>query len=96
MTYVDGGHQINYKFTENTYFTFGGKATGTCESCEFEGEKKLEFTRATWPRRGDITPHVFNLGNDFNVKVTIEGATNQFIDIHVIPQENHYENVEMV
>lgn len=44
----------------------------------FWRRKKLGFTRATWPTRGDITPHQYSLGDNFNVEVSIEGATNEF------------------
>ena len=78
MTYIDGGHQVNYNFKGNTYFTFGAKAIGSCESCDFKGEKQLEFTKATWPTSGDLGPRQFNLGDNFNVEVSVSGATNEF------------------
>ena len=72
MSFVDGAHQVNYKFTKDTYFTFGAKSTGACTSCEFEGVKTLNFDRQTWPQNGYKGPSSFDLGNDFNVEVTVE------------------------
>lgn len=73
MTYVDGQHQINYKFTDKfTYFTFGAKTNQVCEGCNFQGIKELDFSRDNWPNNGDKGPRSFNLGDNLNVKLTID------------------------
>lgn len=72
MTYVDGQHQVNYKFTEKyTYFSFGGKVVAACEGCDFQGYKTLDFARVNWPTNGDKGPRNFNLGDNFNVRVSV-------------------------
>ena len=77
MTFVDGKHQVNYKFTnKRTYFTFAAKTIAVCEGCDFSGFKELDFTRTTWPTNGDKGPKNFNLGNNFNVRVTVEDPNN--------------------
>lgn len=78
MDYVNDGHQVNYKFPKDqyTYFTFAAKALpGVCESCEFQGVKRLEFTKDNWTR--GATSHVFNLGDGFtaDVKVSVESPS---------------------
>ncbi|MGG5506841.1 MULTISPECIES: hypothetical protein [unclassified Myroides] len=75
MDYLFDGHQVNYKFPkdQNTYFTFAGKTLpGICESCDFSGVKKLEFTKTNWAKGS--TSNSYNLGDGFtaDVKVSIE------------------------
>lgn len=74
-TFVDGEHQLTYKFTkEYTYFTLGVKkiSEGVCESCEFSGVKKLSFTNTTWPR--GTREKQMDLGDGFvvNLKTTVD------------------------
>lgn len=72
MTFVNGMHVVNYQFTKKyTYFTFGAKMVGSCEGCEFESIKSLDFSRTNWPVRG-ATMGNYNLGNDFNVTITVQ------------------------
>ncbi|MBB1150538.1 hypothetical protein H4K35_10485 [Myroides sp. NP-2] len=78
MDYLFDGHQVNYKFPTNeyTYFTFGAKALpGICESCDFTGVKRLEFTKTNWTK--GATAQVFNLGDGFtaDVNVTVESPS---------------------
>ncbi|MDM1046557.1 hypothetical protein HX004_17200 [Myroides sp. 1354] len=75
MDFLYEGHQVNYKFPKDqyTYFTFAAKALpGICESCDFSGIKKLEFTKTNWAKGS--TANTYNLGDGFtaDVKVTIE------------------------
>ncbi|WP_353101432.1 hypothetical protein [Myroides odoratus] len=75
MEYLYDGHQVNYKFPKDqfTYFTFAAKALpGICESCDFSGVKRLEFTKNSWAKGS--TAQTFNLGDGFtaDVKVTVE------------------------
>lgn len=78
MTYVDGKHQVNYKFQNKlTYFTFAGKMIANCEGCQFSGIKTLDFSRTNWPTNGEKGPKNFNLGDDFNVRVTVSDPSNQ-------------------
>lgn len=75
MEYIHDGHQVNYKFPKDqfAYFTFAAKALpGICESCDFSGVKRLEFTKNNWAR--GATAQVFNLGDGFTaeVKVSVE------------------------
>ncbi|MTG99418.1 hypothetical protein GJV76_15030 [Myroides sp. BIT-d1] len=77
MFYNNEMHVANYKFTdEYTYFTFGAKQVGTCEGCEFEGVKKLDFTKANWKTKGDKGPKVFDLGDGFKVNMNIIDSSN--------------------
>lgn len=85
MTFSDGMHVVNYKFTDNyTYFTFGAKVIGSCDGCDFDGVKKLDFTRqrntssptGTWIH-GEKGPRTYNLGDNFNVTVTVEDPNNR-------------------
>src|SRR5690606_23023126 len=78
MTFVNDMHVANYLFSnKHTYFTFGAKVVGSCEGCEFSGVKTLDFSRTNWPTRGDKGPRNFNLGDDFNVRVTVEDPSNR-------------------
>lgn len=78
MTFADDKHVANYKFTDKyTYFTFGAKLVGSCEGCTFDGVKSLDFSRVNWPMRGELGPRNFNLGNDFNVAITVEDPGNR-------------------
>lgn len=78
LEYSYGGHQGNYKFPTDkvTYFTFAAKTLpGSCESCDFNGVKRLEFNRSNWPN--GATSKTFNLGDGFtaDVKVTVEAPS---------------------
>ncbi|MEK6451240.1 MULTISPECIES: hypothetical protein [unclassified Myroides] len=76
MTFVDDKHVVNYKFKEKySYFTFGAKGIGTCEGCDFQGIKSIDFTKKNW-KRGDKGPKNFSLGDNFNVNITIEDPSN--------------------
>lgn len=76
MTFTNDMHVANYKFTnEYSYFTFGAKKVGSCEGCEFEGIKKIDFTKATWPTRG-MKNKVFDLGDGFNVDIKVVDSNN--------------------
>lgn len=79
MSYVDGGHQANYKFPKDqlTYITFAAKTLpGICESCEFNGVKMIDFTKANWTR-GQMNK-TFNLGDGFtaDVNVSVESPSS--------------------
>lgn len=78
LDFVDGGHQGNFKFPKDkkTYFTFGAKTLpGSCESCDFQGVKTLDFTKQNWAR--GATSGSFNLGDGVsaNVNVSIESPS---------------------
>lgn len=92
MTYFDGGHQLNYKFTKKyTYISFAAKQLpGTCEGCEFSGSKKLEFTNANWTR-GAISG-TYNLGDDFiaQVSTNIE-SPSAFVSRY--PRSSNYKSL---
>ncbi len=79
MDFIYDGHQANYKFPKDryTYFTFAAKALpGICESCDFQGVKRLEFTKNSWAK--GATAQVFNLGDGFtaDVKVSVESPSS--------------------
>ncbi|MDH6309874.1 hypothetical protein M2451_002245 [Dysgonomonas sp. PFB1-18] len=72
-TYVNGQQVINYTFTDEfTYFSIGVKALpGTCEGCDFEGTKNLDFS--TWTRGG--LSKVYDLGDNFTATVAASIAS---------------------
>lgn len=75
MTFQNGMHVTNYKFSgDYAYFTFGAKQVGTCEGCEFEGIKTVDFTQTTWPTRG-AKNQTIDLGGGFKVNVKITDAS---------------------
>lgn len=77
MAYTDDMHAVNYKFQDEfTYFTFGAKLVGSCEGCAFEGLKRLDFTKKNWQPKGDKGPKIFDLGDDFRVKVTVDDPSS--------------------
>lgn len=78
MTFAEDRHVANYKFSDKyTYFTFGAKLVGSCDGCTSDGVKSLDFSRGNWPVRGELGPRNFNLGNNFNVAVTVEDPNNR-------------------
>ncbi|MDM1346828.1 hypothetical protein [Myroides marinus] len=72
MAFQNGMHVGNYNFSSKySYFTFGAKQVGSCEGCEFEGIKTLDFTKTTWPTKG-MTNQTVDLGDGFKVKITVK------------------------
>ncbi|MDR2001480.1 MAG: hypothetical protein LBQ74_00450 [Prevotella sp.] len=92
MTYVDGGHQTNYKFTNKyTYVSFAAKQLpGTCEGCEFSGSKKLEFANANWAR--GTTSKLFNLGDGFNAQVDVN-IESPSVFVSRYPRASNYNSL---
>ncbi len=82
MSFVNDMHVANYLFTNpKTYFSFAAKKiNGNCESCDFAGVKKLEFTNATWPRPTGTVSTIsrsYPLLDGFNVKVEVQNPDNK-------------------
>ncbi|MDM1370335.1 hypothetical protein [Myroides marinus] len=72
MAFQNGMHVGNYNFSSKySYFTFGAKQVGSCEGCEFEGIKTLDFNKTTWPTKG-MTNQTVDLGDGFKVKITVK------------------------
>lgn len=68
----NGQHEFNYTFTdEYTFFTFGAeKEPAVCETCEFNGTKRIEFiNHKTWNKGQRL--QTFNLGDNFTAKVEV-------------------------
>lgn len=76
---------IDFTFTaETTYFSLGIKALpGACETCDFEGTRKITFNSKNWNPRGSVDKN-FNLGDDgsgndtdfmVNIKTYMEDAS---------------------
>ncbi|MGV0924684.1 hypothetical protein [Empedobacter tilapiae] len=71
MEYFNGVHQIDFTFYgKYKYFTFGAKMVpGSCDTCEFSGSKKLEFTSKNWIK-GSLSTD-YDLGDDFTAQVNV-------------------------
>lgn len=77
-------HSIGFTFSsDKTYFSLGVKQLpGTCETCEFDGRKTIDFDRNTWFPHGTLENNINlgvnnpEIGDNFtvNVKTYLEGG----------------------
>lgn len=81
---------IDFTFASDiTYFSLGIKELpGACETCDFEGTKKIIFNRQSWTPNG-LKEKLFNLGDDGSGNNT-DFTVNVKTDVNAITWSSRY------
>jgi len=81
---------IDFTFASDiTYFSLGIKELpGACETCDFEGTKKIIFNRQSWTPNG-LKEKLFNLGDDGSGNDT-DFTVNVKTDVNAITWSSRY------